>query len=392
MSSSILIYWGPVRCFLPARISFGSAVVLAAVALTAVSARAQNPSQDVAEAARQEKARKAAASSQRQSHIYSDDDLQKAQIVSPEFGAGVEARAKDSGVVPQAVSATQAPVASGGEDVAGTESLGEVARRYRREKAARQVEQAGKLPVASPFRMELPQPSLAEIAPRHVVVQPPGAVAAKHGNVDGHNAGVKRDPFSRQSLVRSEVRNEEPKMVAPKMEVPRREALKPSLAVNPRVVGSGAPAKAFVAQRPAQALPVVAAGAAGVVTVQAGDSLWSLSRRYSGRGARWREWVASNPALESVGRLRVGTTLRLPKSEQPLRVGTDSGDAAQTIAVRNGDSLWKISVDRFGNGAHWRCIARANPELRDERMIYPGQMLRLPAACGENSPLGVIAN
>jgi nucleoid-associated protein YgaU len=382
MSSSFFTYRGSVRCFLRARIPCGCAALLAAMTFTAAGAKAQNPSQDVAEAARQQKARKAAAQSQRHSHVYSNDDLQKAQIVLPESGAGVEARAKDSGVVPPAVSAAQSPAVNAVGNIVGTESLGEVARRYRHDKAARQIERAGKVPGASPFRMELPQATLAEISPRHMVVQPPGVVTTKNGNVGVNNAGVKRDPFSRPAVGGVELRNEAPNVVA----------TKPSSPAKPRAVGSDAPANASVAQRAPQSLPVVAPGASGTVTIQAGDSLWSLSRRYSGRGARWREWLVSNPGLDSPRRLRAGTTLLLPQFERPRRIVVDSGDGGQTIAVRSGDSLWKISADRYGNGAHWRCIARANPELLDERMIHSGQMLRLPAACGEGSSPGVIGN
>ena len=51
--------------------------------------------QDVAEAARREKARKAA-KGERQSHVYTNEDLQKAEIVSREESAAVEERKKNS--------------------------------------------------------------------------------------------------------------------------------------------------------------------------------------------------------------------------------------------------------------------------------------------------------
>jgi 5'-nucleotidase len=65
-----------------------------------------------------------------------------------------------------------------------------------------------------------------------------------------------------------------------------------------------------------------------------------------------------------------------PTSSVAPTAGRDS-----SITVHPGDSLWKIALAHYGNGAEWQCIAGANPALSDPGQIYPGQTLVLPARC-----------
>ncbi|MCX7564757.1 peptidoglycan-binding protein LysM [Sulfitobacter sp. F26169L] len=49
--------------------------------------------------------------------------------------------------------------------------------------------------------------------------------------------------------------------------------------------------------------------------------------------------------------------------------------------VEKGDTLWAISEKTLGNGAHYEKIFEANkPMLSHPDKIYPGQVLRIPAA------------
>lgn len=49
--------------------------------------------------------------------------------------------------------------------------------------------------------------------------------------------------------------------------------------------------------------------------------------------------------------------------------------------VEKGDTLWAISEKTLGNGAHYEKIFEANkPMLTHPDKIYPGQVLRIPAA------------
>jgi nucleoid-associated protein YgaU len=53
---------------------------------------------------------------------------------------------------------------------------------------------------------------------------------------------------------------------------------------------------------------------------------------------------------------------------------------AQFHTVEKGDTLWAISQKFYGNGAKYTVIFEANkPMLKSADLIYPGQVLRIPA-------------
>jgi nucleoid-associated protein YgaU len=54
----------------------------------------------------------------------------------------------------------------------------------------------------------------------------------------------------------------------------------------------------------------------GVVThtIQRGDTLWTLSKRYLGSGKRYREILAANPGLQPK-KLRIGQTIVIPAAD-----------------------------------------------------------------------------
>ena len=87
--------------------------------------------QDVADAARQAKARKAD-EQKSPKHVYTEDDLKRSVILTPDDQARVEARKKLQNSVPAEQNALQKPA----ETAPLTESLGEIARKYRQQKAA----------------------------------------------------------------------------------------------------------------------------------------------------------------------------------------------------------------------------------------------------------------
>jgi nucleoid-associated protein YgaU len=370
---------------------------------------------DVAEAARQEKARKPAESKQ-QSHVYTNDDLQKPHILSEQDRARVEAR-KKSAPPPQTLE--PAPSLDANDD-SPAESLGEVARRYRREKAANFAEQASRPKPPSPFPMDLSQPTFAAPAPVGPPLSSPYADAplapiAPPATASKPRLGLaplKRDPFSRPALSPSlRVPNPgpaplilapvKPSPVAPSAAVPvlpKRPdvasptfavvpvpAAKPAPVVPPPPLARIAPAKPLRIS-PASASPSIppAPPASSVapaishdskITVRPGDSLWKLSRRFLGAGSRWEDWLSVNPGLLDARLIQPGMILVVPRGAAP------TSSALAKVLVRQGDSLWKIALTHYGNGAEWQCIATANSALGDPDQIYPGQVLVLPAAC-----------
>jgi nucleoid-associated protein YgaU len=328
----------------------GVAVVLLA-GVCAVGARAQD-TQDAAEAARAERARKAA-TAKTTKHVYTEEDLKRAQILTPEDQAKVAARKKNS-------TEKKEEQAKSGESAPGEESLGEVARRYRKEKAEREAARLLEQGNGSQFPMKLPEATLATPKP---LVQPKMESRPMENSRRGVGAG-RVSPFEPRPL----------RVVPRETIVPRsgdvrvgpREAVKPKVAIVPNAPKvSIAPMAGMVARR-----------------VERGDSWWKLAENYLGNGARWRELREMNLTATEARTpelLLLGSTVMVPAG-----VVARPAVAAKSVTVKKGDTLWSIAKDNLGRGTAWKCLAEANPEVGEPERLQIGATVQLPAgnACG----------
>ena len=363
-------------------------------------AQDQPEEQDQAAAAHQEKARKSS-EARPQSHVYTNGDLRKPQILTEQDRARVEARKKS----PQPPETPEPGPSLDANGDSSAQSLGEVARRYRREKAADAAEEASRPKSPAAFPMDLSQPIFATPAP---VGPPPSAPRVPLAPIEPPaatskprlgRAPLKRDPFSRPALSPfSSARNPgrtpltihpaEPSPVAPPSEPPAAVPVKPSVVSRPPAIRGTAPARPSMASPlPPPRPPVPPAssvaptsGGDSSITVQPGDSLWKLSRRFLGRGSHWQDWLSDNPGLLDPQSIQAGTILVVPRPTSSA-VSPTLGK----VLVHPGDSLWKIALAHYGDGAEWQCIAGANPALSDPGQIYPGQTLVLPARCSSET-------
>jgi nucleoid-associated protein YgaU len=354
----------------------------------------QQNSQQAADAARQEKARKPA-QPKKDSHVYTNEDLKQSQILTRQDRSRVEARKNN----PPAAPNQPADLSVNAEKKSAPESLGEVARRYRREKLeasqAAEAEAAAKRQPSSRFPMDLSQPSYAApvqpIAPRIAPNSHPRQIAKPLSRI----SPSRRDPFSRQSFSPTLPSDHAP--LAPDFSAPAKPAI--SLAVTaphaPAIRTTAPPSaapKLLLPSKPIAALPSLAPRAAPVaplvnnahttkaLLIQPGDSLWKLARLHLGSGSRWNELLAVNPAISNPNRLQPGTLLVVPATDLRSRARPTS------ITVHSGDSLWKLAASHLGSGAGWPCIAHANPQLRDANHLLPGQILALPSSCPNSLP------
>jgi nucleoid-associated protein YgaU len=277
--------------------------------------------QDAAEAARQEQERKAA-EAKTPRHVYTEDDLKRAKILTPEDQAKVAARKNN----PTEKKAEQAKGA--GESAPGEESLGEVARRYRKEKAEREAARATGRGDRSQFPMKLPETTMA--APK-MSVQPKTEARAA-GSVS---------PFEPRPL---RVMPSAPR--EPRMSVFR---------VKPEMVRPNA---AMVSRK-----------------VERGDSWWKLAGIYLGNGARWQELRGMNPTgTNRPELLLLGSTVLVPTGV----VGRGT-PVEKSVTVQKGDTLWGLARAHLGRGAAWKCLAGANRELGEPTRLRIGQRVMLPA-------------
>ncbi len=285
--------------------------------------------QDAAEAARQQQAQKSQQPTTPH-HVYTNEDLKRTRILTPENKKLAEARRKElpaptpAAKKPPAVDATNPP----------PESLGEVARRYRKEKTAREAEAAAAKKVPAPFRIELPSNTFAEpkrpVAPLRAVPVAP-APAPPHRSAPPS----RMSPFSPR-----------PTMPSP---------TSPAPPVNPSTL---------VPSREFQQLQV-----------RPGDSLWRMARRYLGDGARWQELLSLNPGLAAhPDSLAVGSIVIVPAAAVSRAVR----GSPLTITVQHGDSLWSLARVHLGRGSDWPRLAHANPQISEYLHLQVGSQLQLP--------------
>jgi nucleoid-associated protein YgaU len=314
--------------------------------------------QDAAEAARQEKAHKA---EQQTRHVYTEQDLQRRRILTPQDQSRVEARKRQQNAKPEDQNAKQAPNDMTPQD----ESLGEIARRYRQEKAAREAELAVRKKL-TPFPYVIPDNSLAAPAP---------GVAPLAGL--GVGSEVKRG----LGLVAPVRPPEKQGRISPFQPRPLSgvSAIAPS-----EVVGVPPPAAPVV--RPANPVQPMAKSVAPGATVpgmkrievQRGQSWWKLAEIYLGSGVRWPELRALNEGTDEAPELlRAGSTVVVPEARKVEPVSTPG-----TIEVRKGDSLWSLAREYCGRGSAWSCLASANPQIVDYTHLMVGGVLQVPLDSG----------
>jgi nucleoid-associated protein YgaU len=279
---------------------------------------------DAAEAPRQQQAQKSRQPTTPH-HVYTDEDLKRARILTLEDKKLAEARRKElpaptpAAKKPPAVDATNPP----------PESLGEVARRYRKEKAAREAETAAAKKALAPFRIELPSSTFAEPKRPVAPLRAPSSAAR-------------------------------PVPVAPSPAPPHRSATPPRMSpfsppVNP---STRVPSREFQQ-----------------LQVRPGDSLWGMARRYLGDGARWQELLSLNPDLAThPDSLATGSTVIVPAAA----VSRTVRGSPLTITVQHGDSLWSLARAHLGRGSDWPRLAHANPQTSDYLHLQVGSQLQLP--------------
>jgi len=293
--------------------------------------------QDVAEAARQQRAH----NSQypiAPHHVYTEDDLRRPRILIPEDQNRAEARRESS---PAPASSNLSPLDV--ETNAPYTSLGEIARRYRNEKAAREVAaMLNKKP--SSFPLELPDTALAEAkgsvplsrAPRTVVS--PAVVATSPAPFERSAAHARVSPFQPRPWIASTT-------------------LSPLTRAN-------SPARA-------------ATGNFIRIRVRSGESWWKLAREYLGSGSRWQELASLNPSVaDHADFLGCGSTIVVPNNGGSRASPVPA--VPETLTVHRGDTLWSLSRVHFGRGSDWRRLARDNPQLSDYLHLLVGSKLHLP--------------
>ena len=114
-------------------------------------------------------------------------------------------------------------------------------------------------------------------------------------------------------------------------------------------------------------------------TVQAGDTLWAIARKYN---CSITEIMAANSdRIKNPNRIHAGWQLKIPQSGAPITGGTPDAVLSENkksgiYIVRQGDTLWKIAK-KYGCSVSE--IISLNRELiRNPALIYSGWELKVP--------------
>ena len=114
-------------------------------------------------------------------------------------------------------------------------------------------------------------------------------------------------------------------------------------------------------------------------TVQAGDTLWAIARKYN---CSVTEIMAANSdRIKNPNRIHAGWQLKIPQSGAPITGGTPDAVLPENkksgiYIVRQGDTLWKIA--RKYNCSVAEIVSLNRELIRDPALIYSGWELKVP--------------
>lgn len=134
------------------------------------------------------------------------------------------------------------------------------------------------------------------------------------------------------------------------------------------------------------------------VTVERGDTLWSLAERHLGDGGSFREIAELNEGRDvGAGRVFNASAPLVPGMRLVLPAGAslaDESDLPETVVVSSGDTLWGLAEEHLEDGRQWPKLWRENRghtfedgrEFEDPDLIHPGWELRLPDDSKSSEP------
>jgi nucleoid-associated protein YgaU len=386
----------PRRKALPPRVAARWLVATAPLACLTLLSSVPLHSQSVAEAARQERARQQA-DGDRVTHVYTDDDLAKAKILTPEDRARYAAALRDW-IAPSEWQLADLPMQRGEQQV---QSLGEIAWDYRVAKMARQLEtmEAPEMPsnlaldlpaylttmpqpkrpadgrakrvVQANGRMHVPEappvlPATALAYPVFTLTAPPAPAAVTHAATTSVTPDLGPDTGMNLALT------------------PARHAHRPLSEIRPIEPVRHELESAAVTHATPEPKFDATMNLDLTITRHTRRPLSETrpmepARHEIETGATTN--FAPDLALDASMNLDLTHTrhTRRPLSEiLPVEPIWHEREIATTTTVQPGDTLWHIAQQQLGSGYRWKEIAAVNPRLKNSTKILVGEQLRLP--------------
>jgi nucleoid-associated protein YgaU len=367
-----------------------------ALTLMGVSGVTESRGQDVAGAARQEQARKEA-KGKRAKRVYTEEDLARKRILTPEDRAELEARERQAAENGATTDAKAVPdVESDGTGASA--SLGEIARAYRAQKALAELAHSGdfhlmlenpilasplvpvrprvepKAPKMVPPRFSPPSVGFEIIVRPAEVVRAPKIASPQFPAPRVDFVAVSRPVEADVAPTNAKSRFESPKANLKAIARSSGPVVAPRL-TSPKFLAPMLESKTMVPPSQPATEAMEPATEQSSITVQRGDSLWKLAQKNLGSASRWRDLLAVNPSIVDPSYIQSGAQIRLPIASLQQRTSK--------VKVEKGDTLWGIARRMLARATFWSCIARSNPQITDANRIYAGQILNVPSDCGD---------
>ncbi|HEV2350342.1 MAG TPA: LysM peptidoglycan-binding domain-containing protein [Terriglobia bacterium] len=252
--------------------------------------------QSVADVARQERARQKNISHPAQ-HVYTNEDLQRSQILVPEDRARIEVGRK----APASLTEPQPGTVTSGSSHAQEIPLGDVARHYRQLYQLQEIQQADKSDVLPGKKPALASPTSTRPAiifiPKPRWTQPRHAVLPESGeNVTLHGASrilINQGDSLWMLAARYLGRGTRWHKIL---------AANPQLK-NPNLIRAGE----WITLPLGDSAPIN-----GKISVRKGDTLWKLAQLNFGNGLAWSCIAEANPLVANANRIYSGQVLTLP--------------------------------------------------------------------------------
>jgi LysM repeat protein len=387
----------PLTSFLACAILF-----LSSMTFGAAFSRAQ--SQDTAEAARQERARKQEKQKPKK-HVYTNEDLSHGRILTPEDQAQVEARKNRCAQKNNCAPAEKSQDALDANSQKPGTSLGEIARQYRKQKENQKELDALKPKQPEPFHLPSSEPALA--SPIFPARRAPVAPVLRPGT---NSHVMRRDPFARVPVqpARPEatvgLRPAAPHHVPPDAREEVRGDLKPDIAPDfyadvrpafargtrgkfpraPRISSLRTPLSIWV--QPEQ--PAAPVEIQPTLPVQSFDAAPAQPRNFAAvkpvvpaetTPAAPKAPALAKPVAPAMAILPVQPTVTsIRPAQRAAALPAIPSASGKTISVKPGDSLWRVAQENLGSGNRWPELAAANPWIANPNQIPAGVQLALP--------------
>ena len=112
--------------------------------------------------------------------------------------------------------------------------------------------------------------------------------------------------------------------------------------------------------------------------VAAGDSLSKLAEKYYGNMDYWPVLARANK-IANPNVIYVGVDLQVPSKEEADQIKNQM--SATTYNVKEGDTLFKIAEEMYGDGSKWTTIAKDNNLGRlpnGNPLVFAGSTIKIP--------------